>query len=62
MAKDKTFMKTGEAAEYVGVSTQTLRDYERKGLLEPHMKRESGHRIYTRQQLDEFIREQEKAE
>jgi DNA-binding transcriptional MerR regulator len=39
-------MKTGEVAEMAGVNLQTLRYYERRGLLPEPPRRESGYRIY----------------
>ncbi|MBR6637397.1 MAG: MerR family transcriptional regulator, partial [Lachnospiraceae bacterium] len=37
----------GELAELAGVSTKTLRVYERKGLLLPERNTENRYRIYT---------------
>ena len=37
----------GELAELAGVSTKTLRVYERKGLLLPERNKENSYRIYT---------------
>jgi Hg(II)-responsive transcriptional regulator len=39
-------MRTGEVAEEAGVNLQTLRYYERRGLLPEPPRRESGYRIY----------------
>jgi alkylmercury lyase len=39
-------MKTGEVANEAGVNLQTLRYYERRGLLPEPPRRESGYRIY----------------
>jgi DNA-binding transcriptional MerR regulator len=38
-------LRIGQVAERVGVNIQTLRYYERRGLLEPE-RRHSGHRTY----------------
>lgn len=40
-------MKTGEVADAAGVNIQTLRYYERRGLLTEPPRRESGYRMYT---------------
>ena len=40
-------MKTGEVAELAGVNLQTLRYYERHGLLPEPPRQESGYRIYA---------------
>src|SRR5919206_816698 len=39
-------MRTGEAAAEAGVNVQTLRYYERRGLLPAPARRESGYRVY----------------
>lgn len=39
-------MRTGEVAEEASVNLQTLRYYERRGLLPEPPRRESGYRIY----------------
>jgi DNA-binding transcriptional MerR regulator len=39
------------ASELTGVSAQALRDYESKGLLEPH-RTDGGTRVYSRDDLD----------
>jgi DNA-binding transcriptional MerR regulator len=39
-------MRTGQAAELAGVNVQTLRYYERRGLLPEPVRRESGYRVY----------------
>ena len=41
-----TSMKTGELAEQAGVNVETLRFYERKGLLPKPPRRSSGYREY----------------
>ena len=40
-------MKIGEFARQLGVSTDTLRYYEKHGLLTPSSRSQSGYRIYT---------------
>jgi Hg(II)-responsive transcriptional regulator len=39
-------MRSGETAHQAGVNVQTLRYYERRGLLRPPARRESGYREY----------------
>jgi Hg(II)-responsive transcriptional regulator len=39
-------MRTGEVAAQAGVNVQTLRYYERRGLLPEPARRESGYRVY----------------
>jgi Hg(II)-responsive transcriptional regulator len=45
-------MKTGQVAEQAGVNIQTLRYYERRGLLHAPARRESGYREYTPQAVE----------
>jgi len=40
------FMRTGEVARQTGVNIQTLRYYERRGLLPEPPRRDSGYRLY----------------
>jgi Hg(II)-responsive transcriptional regulator len=39
-------MRTGQVADQAGVNVETLRYYERRGLLREPRRRESGYRIY----------------
>lgn len=57
MGKQEKYIKIGEAASYLGVTTQTLRNYEKKGLLVPVVIRDSGHRLYSIAQLEDFKKE-----
>lgn len=52
------FMKIGEVAEQTGVAVETLRFYERSGLLDPPIRTESGYRLYNSNALEvlEFIK------
>ena len=49
------FYSIGEFAELIDVSTVTLRNWERRGLLLPHHKSSSGYRYYSEQQLQECL-------
>lgn len=48
--------KTGEIAKMSGVSIRTIRYYDSKGLLTPSAYSESGHRLYTDEDLSELKR------
>lgn len=52
-------MQIGELAKRAGVSVQTLRFYERRGLLPEPQRKDSGYRIYGEQDLRRlrFIRQ-----
>lgn len=45
-------MRTKELADHVGVNTQTLRYYERRGLLEPPPRSPGGYREYPEDAVD----------
>lgn len=45
-------MKIGELASRAGVSVDTVRFYEKRGLLPAALRRASGYRIYTEQAVE----------
>jgi DNA-binding transcriptional MerR regulator len=47
----KTALRSGELADAAGVNVQTLRYYERRGLLAEPMRSPGGHRMYSAQDL-----------
>lgn len=55
----QTFIKIGEAARLLGVSTSTLGRWQDTGVLIPAQIFPSGHRRYSLEQVEEFIRNQE---
>lgn len=57
MEDGKKYLKIGEVAELVGVSTQTLRSYHAKGIFVPAIVFDSGHRKYSVEQVEKFIEE-----
>lgn len=48
-------LKISEAAEMLGVSASTLREWEPKGILTPVGKTESGHRLYSKEHIKRFM-------
>jgi MerR family copper efflux transcriptional regulator len=46
MSSEKTFYRSGELAELAGVSTDTLRHYERKGVLARPLRKANDYRQY----------------
>jgi DNA-binding transcriptional MerR regulator len=46
MSSEKGFYRSGELAELAGVSTDTLRHYERKGVLVRPLRKENDYRQY----------------
>lgn len=57
MEDGKKYLKIGEAADLIGVSTQTLRSYHARGILVPEIVFDSGHRKYSVEQVGKFIEE-----
>jgi DNA-binding transcriptional MerR regulator len=55
----ETFIKIGDAAKMLGVSTSTLGRWQDTGILIPAQVFPSGHRRYSLSQIQEFIRNQE---
>ena len=51
-AEKKGFLRSGELARRAGVSADTLRHYERKGLLEKPRRSRNGYREYPLSALD----------
>lgn len=50
------FYKISEFSKLIGVSTVTLRSWERRGWLLPHHKSPSGYRYYSKEQVDEYLK------
>src|SRR4051812_2895186 len=53
---EKTILSIGEAAELLGVHIDTLRNWERRGLLSPSVT-PGGHRRYDRTNLQKLLKE-----
>lgn len=51
-SSDRQFVKIGEAAELLGVSTPTLRAWDRAGKLKAVRNPKNGYRLYDRRSLD----------
>ena len=49
------FLKISDFADEIGVTTVTLRNWEKQGLLIPHHKSPTGYRYYTEQQIEDFL-------
>lgn len=59
----KSLLTIGDAAEYLGISIDTLRRWEKKGRIEP-LRSPGGHRYYKKDDLDnlfgkKYVREEE---
>lgn len=51
----KEFLKLKDVAELFGVTTPTIRNWQKKGVLEPDVILPSGRARYTREQIDAFV-------
>lgn len=49
------YYAVGETAQKIGVTTQTLRDWDKTGKLKPHHVAESGFRYYSQEQINQII-------
>lgn len=54
------YFKISEFAQLIGVSTSTLREYDKTGVLKPHHRSPSGYRYYTEEQYESYIKERRK--
>ncbi|MBB3206788.1 DNA-binding transcriptional MerR regulator [Rhodopirellula rubra] len=48
-------IRVGLAAEFLGVSAETLRNWDKSGRLVPTRNPVTGYRYYERQQLERFL-------
>lgn len=51
------YLTVGEAAEFLGVSTSTLRNWDREGKLRARRHPLNGYRLYLRAELARLLRE-----
>lgn len=49
-------MKISEAAEFCGVTAETLRNWDRSGRLVPQRNPVTGYRYYRQKDLEKFLR------
>lgn len=59
---EKQFMTVEEFANRIGVHPQTVRTWDRQGILLPHHKTPSGRRLYTEEQVKEYFEGNNKRE
>lgn len=60
MAKLDSFLTVKDAAEYLGVSPNTLRNWGREGKVPMHRNPINGYRLFKTQDLDALVQEIEK--
>jgi len=54
--KLKDFMRISEAAEYLGVSPNTLRNWENAGKIAAHRHPVNSYRLFKQEELDALLR------
>lgn len=62
MDKLKDFLRISEAAEYLGVSSKTLRNWENAGKITAHRHPVNGYRLFRQQDLDELLKQVQQPE
>lgn len=60
MTKLRDFLRISEAAEYLGVSPNTLRNWERAGKIVAHRHPVNHYRLFKREDLDAVLRKVER--
>lgn len=59
MNKLSNFMKIADAAEYLGVSPNTLRNWESAGKIIVHRHPVNGYRLFKKEELDQLLNQAE---
>lgn len=54
------YYKIGEFAKLIGRSPQTLRNWDKNGILKPAILTEDGRKLYSKEQLDSFLNQNNK--
>lgn len=57
MDKLKDFLRISEAADYLGVSPNTLRNWENAGKIAAHRHPVNGYRLFKQAELDALLRQ-----
>jgi MerR family transcriptional regulator, copper efflux regulator len=55
MVKLSDFLRISEAAEYLGVSPNTLRNWENAGKIAAHRHPVNGYRLFKKEDLDALL-------
>lgn len=56
MQKIDDYLRIKEAADLLGVSTSTLRNWEKQGKLKVHRDPNSNYRLYKKSDLEKFLK------
>ena len=57
MTKLSDYLRISEAAEYLGVSPNTLRNWERAGKIEAHRHPVNSYRLFKKEELDALLKQ-----
>jgi MerR family copper efflux transcriptional regulator len=60
MVKLRDYLRIAEAAEYLGVSPNTLRNWENAGKLVAHRHPVNQYRLFRREELDALLKKVER--
>lgn len=60
MEKLRDYLRIAQAAEYLGVSPNTLRNWENAGKLVAHRHPVNHYRLFRREELDALLRQVER--
>jgi excisionase family DNA binding protein len=60
VTKLRDFLRISEAADYLGVSANTLRNWERAGKIVAHRHPVNRYRLFKREELDAVLRKAER--
>ena len=60
MTKLRDYLRISEAADYLGVSPNTLRNWERAGKIAAHRHPVNRYRLFQQQDLDSLLRQVER--
>lgn len=52
---EQTYLTITQFAKAIGVHTQTLRGWDRNNKLKPHHRMPGGKRLYSEEQVSEFL-------
>jgi len=57
VTKLSDYLRVSEAAEYLGVSPNTLRNWERAGKIEAHRHPVNSYRLFKKEELDALLKQ-----
>jgi DNA-binding transcriptional MerR regulator len=56
MNPKQQYLTIQEFAQAIGVCTQTVRRWDKQGKLSPHHKTPNGYRMYTQEQIENYLK------